>query len=92
MRVSDHYIFRQVADEYLLVPVGETALSVKGLIRLSESGSMLYQMMQERECTREDLIGAILAEYDVAEAAASEDVDAFLAQMRSMDMLVEAQA
>lgn len=91
MRVSDNFIFRQVADEYLLVPVGEAALSVKGLIRLSESGSMLYQMLQQRECTKEELVGAILAEYDVAERDAAADVEAFLDQMRRLGMLVEAQ-
>ena len=91
MRVSNNYIFRQVADEFLLVPVGETALSVKGLIRLSESGGMLYQMMQERDCTKEELLQAILAEYDVAAEDAAADVDALLDQMRSLDMLVEAQ-
>lgn len=91
MRISDNFIFRQVADEYLLVPVGEAALSVKGLIRLSESGALLYQMMQQRECAKEELVGAILAEYAVAENDAAADVEAFLDQMRRLGMLVEAQ-
>lgn len=88
MKVCENYIFRQVADEYLLIPVGEAALNVKGLISVSESGYLLYQKLQGG-CTRQDLIAALLGEYEVAEAEAAADVDAFLDQMRRLDMLVE---
>lgn len=88
MKVGNDYIFRQVAEEYLLIPVGEAALKVKGLIGLSESGSLLYQKLQSG-CTREDLITALLAEYDVSAEVAAADVDAFLNQMRRLGMLME---
>lgn len=88
MRVKNNYIFRTIANEYLLIPTGETALTVQGLIALSESGSLLYQKLQN-DCTREELIAALMAEYDVAEPTAGEDIDEFLAQMRRLDMLVE---
>lgn len=89
MRIKNNFIFRQIADEHLLIPTGEAAMSVKGLIALSESGSLLYQKLQS-ECTREDLIAALTAEYDVSASVAAQDVDAFLDQMRQLDMLVEA--
>lgn len=88
MRANSNYIFRQVADEYLLIPVGEAALSVKGLIRLSESGCLLFQKLQN-ECSREELVDAILGEYDVPRDVADQDVDAFLAQLRRFGILVE---
>lgn len=89
MKVKSNYIFREIAGEHLLIPTGEAALNVKGLIALSESGSILYQKLCG-ECTREDLIAALTAEYDVAAEVAAEDVDAFLEQMRQLDMLMEA--
>lgn len=89
MRVKNNFIFRKIAEENLLIPTGEAALTTKGLIAMSESGSLLYQKLQG-DCTREDLIAALTAEYDVSEAAAGEDVDAFLDQMRQLNMLVEA--
>ncbi|MBQ7801717.1 MAG: PqqD family protein [Oscillospiraceae bacterium] len=88
MRVKDNFIFRRIADEHLLIPTGEAAMHVKGLIALSESGSLLYQKLRN-ECSRADLVAALMAEYDVTEAVAGEDVDAFLDQMRQLDMLVE---
>lgn len=88
MKVNKKFIFRKVAKEHLLIPIGEMALKVKGLVAMSESGSLLYKMLQE-ECTRDDLIAALLAEYDVSDEIAAQDVDAFLNQMRQLDMLVE---
>lgn len=88
MRISDQYMLRQVADEYLVIPVGEAALKVKGLIGLSESGSVLYQRLQGG-CSEEELVGALLAEYDIDADTARSDTRAFLEQMRRMGILIE---
>ncbi|MBQ8833663.1 MAG: PqqD family protein [Oscillospiraceae bacterium] len=87
MKTSDQFILRKIADEHLLIPVREAAISVKGLVALSESGGLLYKKLQEG-CTREDLIAALMAEYEVSEAVAAEDTDAFLDQMQELNMLV----
>lgn len=89
MKVSDQFILRHIADEHLLIPAGEAAISVKGLIALSESGLLLYEKLKD-ECSEVDLVAALTAEYDVSEAVAAQDVKAFLAQLRELKILVEA--
>jgi len=71
-----------------LVPTGQIAFQIKGLIALSESGAMLYNRLKDG-CSREDLVAALTAEYDVSEEEASRDTEAFLDQMRSMRILLE---
>lgn len=88
MKVKANYILRNIADEYLLIPTGEAALTTRGLIAVSESGCLLYRKLQS-DCTRAELIAALTGEYDVTEAVAGADVDAFLDQMRQLDMLLE---
>ena len=88
MKVSNQFILRTIADEHLLIPVGEAALSVKGLIALSESGALLYEKLKGG-CSQEDLMAALMAEYEVSEDVAVQDVEAFLNQMRELNMLVE---
>lgn len=88
MRISDQFMLRQVADEALVIPVGEAALKVKGLIGLSESGSLLYHRLQDG-CTEEDLVRALLAEYDIDADTARADTRSFLEQMRRMGILIE---
>lgn len=88
MRVSDQFILRTIADEHLLIPVGEAAIHVKGLIALSESGVLLYNKL-ETGCGKEDLVAALTAEYDVDEQEALQDTEAFLEQMRQLHILME---
>lgn len=91
MRVKSDYILREVAGEYLLIPVGEAALKTNGLISLSESGYLLYEQLKQ-DCEKKDLVQRLLQEYEVTEEQASADVEVFLEQMRSIDMLeVDAQ-
>ena len=88
MKVSNQFIMRTIADEHLLIPVAEAAISVKGLIALSESGALLYEKLKGG-CSQKDLTAALMAEYEVSEDVAAQDVEAFLNQMRELNMLVE---
>ena len=88
MRISDQFILRNVAGDNLLIPSGPSALDVKGLILLSESGMLLYNKIKNG-CTKEDLVAALTAEYDVSVQEAGRDSDAFLEQMRQLHILLE---
>lgn len=89
MRVSTDFILREVAGEWLLVPVGDAAVKLRGLIGLSESGYLIYTLLQ-KGADRQELLRAVLSEYKVDQATAEADVDAFLFQMRSLGILLEA--
>ncbi|MBQ8621916.1 MAG: PqqD family protein [Oscillospiraceae bacterium] len=89
MRVSTDFILREVAGEWLLVPVGDAAVKLRGLIGLSESGYLIYTLLQ-KGADRQELLRAVLSEYKVDQATAEADVDAFLGQMRSLGILLEA--
>lgn len=88
LKVSDQFILRTIADENLLIPTGDSAIHVKGLIALSESGVLIYKKLLDG-CSREELVSALTAEYDVPEDEAARDTDAFLDKMRRLGMLVE---
>lgn len=88
MKVSNDFILRSIAGEHLLIPVGDAALSVRGLIALSESGLLLFEQLKDG-CSRQELISKLLSEYEVSAAEAEADTDAFLDQLRQLNMLVE---
>lgn len=88
MKVRDQFVLRTIAGEPLLIPVGEAAITTKGLIALSESGALLYERLKAG-CTREALVDALLEEYDVSRQEAARDVEDFLEQMRKLNMLLE---
>lgn len=88
MKVSKQFVLRNIAQEHILIPTGKAAMEVKGLIALSESGALLFERLQS-DATYEQLLALLLAEYDVSEDEAGADLNAFLNQMRQLNMLVE---
>ena len=88
MKVSNEFILREIAGEYMLVPVGAAASDLNGLIVLNECGSTVFKALQ-KECTQEDLVQAVISEYDVDAETAAADVAEFLDQLRGIHALVE---
>jgi len=88
MKIKQGFVAREIAGEYILIPVGETAMQVRGMISLSESGYLIYQKLQQ-DCEKADLIRAVLNEYEVEQSVAEADVEAFLDQLRQLNLLIE---
>lgn len=88
LKVSQEMIIREIAGEKILIPVGATALKVHGMGRLSESGLLLWNRMQ-MDCTRKELVDALLSEYQIDRGTAEKDVDEFLEQIREAGLLTE---
>lgn len=86
MKATKDMILRTIAGENILIPVGETALKVHGMITVSESGLLLWNKLQT-ECTQEDLVNAVLAEYDVDRATAEADVKEFIDKLNKVGIL-----
>lgn len=89
MKANQNFIHREIAGEQLLIPVGEAALKLHGMITVTETGLLLWQTLQN-DCTEDQLVAAILKEYDVDEATARKDVAEFVEKLRSLSILEEA--
>ena len=89
MRVSGDFIIREIAGEHILIPVGQAALHIHGMINLTESGVLLWQRLQQ-DTTEDQLVEAILAEYDIDSDTARSDVREFLDKLRRLEILQEA--
>lgn len=80
-------ILREIAGEHILVPTGETAEKLNGLMNLNDSGLLLWNRLQ-KDCTEKELVDSILDEYEVDRATAEADVREFLAQMVEAGIVV----
>ena len=87
MKINGEFILREVVDEYVLIPVGDTALRFSGIIGLNPVSAFIWQKLQEGE-EREELLAAILDEFEVSREQAGKDLDEFLEQLRNHQMLV----
>lgn len=88
MKVTNDMILREIAGEHILIPIGETAIKVHGMISLSESGLLLWKELQ-KGCTEADLVDSILAEYEIDQTTAQQDVKAFLEKLNAIGILIQ---
>ena len=76
MKIKSGYILKKVAENYIVVPVGARAKEFNGMITLSESSAILWKLL-EKGAEKEDMITALLAEYNVERAVVENDVEKF---------------
>ena len=88
MRINPDFTIQKVGGSYVAVPVGETSKSFHAMIRLNETGAFLWKQMDGKDCTEEELVQALLNEYEVERAIAERDVRALVAQMRQRGLFV----
>lgn len=80
MKIIKEFILRELADEYILIPVGSTTEQFNGLMTLSETGAFIYKHIEEAKDFN-DLIDLILNEYDIDKDTASQDAVYFINQL-----------
>ena len=69
MKTSNEFIMREIAGEYVLVPIGKRALTFQGLVTMNEVGALIWEMM-EKESDIDQIVSGILDEYEVDEQTA----------------------
>lgn len=86
MKIKDGFIIRQISDQTVAVPVGETSKSFHGMIKLNESGLFIWKAL-ENDTTEEKIIDAMLEKYDVSREQASNDVCQFIGALRNAGII-----
>ena len=86
MKVKENFLLRKISDSYVVVPVGSAVIDFSGLVNLNESGALLFKKLQN-DATEEDLVNALLDEYDVDEATAAADVKRFVGKVKDAGIL-----
>lgn len=93
MKVKDQLVLREIAGQYVIVPVMERVKDVQSMVYISSSAAYLWQYMEGKEFTLDGLVDLILAKYkNVTREKAQEDIIAFLqilARNNIMDMSEE---
>lgn len=86
MQAAKELILRKVAGENILIPTGKMSLKIHGMVSLTESGALLWQQLQNG-CGKEELVNALLAEYEVDRQTAEADVSSFLERMEKLGLV-----
>lgn len=88
MRLKNGFMLREVAGQWIVVPLGDRVVEFNGLMTLSESGALLWKMLVDGS-DEDTLAKAILAEYDIDEKTAKSDVLEFITALKEKDLFEE---
>jgi len=77
---SDSIVTRKTGNEYVLVPVANNIADMNSVYTLSETGAFIWELIDGKKCV-EDLIEALIREYDIDKENATADVLSFLDEM-----------
>lgn len=88
MKANLDFVLREIAGESILLPTGQAAQKMSGLIELNESGALLWDRLKA-ECSERELVELLLREYEVSEAEAEADVKRFIVKMREAGLIIE---
>ena len=76
MKAKPGFNLRVVCGENIIVAEGEENIDFSNIISMNESSAYLWQNIQGKEFTHEDLVGLLTQEYEVDEATALKDAKA----------------
>lgn len=86
MKISKEFALRQIAGNYIVVPFGENTVSFKAMITLNETGAFLWKQLEE-ERIQEELLLALVAEYDIDSKTAKKDIAEFIKKLEAANIL-----
>lgn len=86
MRIKSDYVMREVAGNCVVVPTGKAAVDFSGMITLNDTGAFLWKQLAE-DPSEQELLFAMLEEYETDEATAKADISEFLKKLKAADLL-----
>lgn len=88
MRINEKMKIRNVAGENIVIMPSDDAADMTKVVALNESSLLLYNQLKGREFSLDDAVQLLLDNYDVDEATARKDAEAWLADMRKHQLIV----
>lgn len=88
MKINGTFTLREVAGEILVIPVGQTALELNGMIVLNPVSKVLWEHL-EKGATSDDLVKAVTDLFEVDPEEAESDIAEFLETLRQQKLLSE---
>lgn len=85
MKLKSEFITHELDDKQVLI---DTAGNFSGLARSNETAAFIVDCLKN-DTTREDIVAAMLAEYDAQEEIIARDVDKIIEKLRGIGAIEE---
>lgn len=86
VKINCEFAIREIAGDYILIPLGEAALKFSGMITTNDVGVFMWEQLQT-EISKEELLEKILVEFEIDKETAKKDMDEFLHRLEELKLL-----
>lgn len=86
IKAKSGFVLKNVTDGYILMPTGDNTGKNKGTVLLNNVSALVWEKLQ-KPVSRNDLLRAILDEYEVEKDTAAADLDVLLEKLKSFGVL-----
>jgi hypothetical protein len=77
---SPSVVTRKTGNEYVLVPITNNIADMNSVYTLNETGAFIWENINGKRCV-EEIIIAVITEYEIDNETASKDVFSFIENM-----------
>lgn len=88
MKTNPDFILRQIAGENILVPCGEAAKRINGLINLNSTAAFIWKNLDEVQ-NLDELAARVMEEFEVDGETAERDVKGLTRELAMLGMVLE---
>ena len=88
MKLNGEFVVRQVMDNTVAIPVGQTALRLNGMILLNDVSKLIWQCL-EQGTDIERTVAAVTEAFEVSPQEARADILEFWDKLRALQLLDE---
>lgn len=86
MKIKKEFCMRNICGENTLVPIGETSLSFKGIIKINDIGSFIWNNI-EKATNEEEIVSMVMDNYNLDLNQAKNDVDGFIKYLKNVNII-----
>ena len=88
MKLRGEFVVRQVMDNIVAIPVGQTALQLNGMILLNDVSKTIWDCL-EQGASFESTVKAVTDAFNVSADEAQADISEFCDKLRKLQLLEE---
>lgn len=86
MKIKENFLLRNVADAWVVMPIGQEMLDFNGVIKLNETGAFLWKKLEDG-ADLDDLARALAEEYGISFETAKADAEEYLSTLMKVGCL-----
>ena len=88
MKINSEFSVCEVSGQSFLVPTGSKIMDVNKLMDLNDTALFIINSLKDKDLSFDELLAAMIDEYDVDRQTASEDLSSFIEKAKIFGVIV----